>query len=224
MHRLQYLFVHCSLILGVSSLSPAFIEPEGSLPCSQQLGAGPYSEPDAPGPQLSYFPKIHSNIILLPTSRSSKWSLSFKFSDQILAFTSHLYRACYMSLPYHPLPFHHLNNIWSSLKLWSSSLCSFLQLPTPAYSTYFSCFVSSLCETKNNEICSSYAQSVERLGYGLDDWGSRVRFLVGAGNFFLEHRVQNGSGAHPASYPMGTRGSFPGGKVAGTWSWPLTCI
>jgi hypothetical protein len=25
---------------------------------------------------------------------------------------------------------------------------------------------------------------------------------------------QNGSGTHPASYPMGTRGSFPGGKEA----------
>jgi hypothetical protein len=27
--------------------------------------------------------------------------------------------------------------------------------------------------------------------------------------------VQNGSGAHLASYPMGKRGSFPGGKAAG---------
>jgi hypothetical protein len=27
---------------------------------------------------------------------------------------------------------------------------------------------------------------------------------------------------HPTSYPMGTGGSFPGGKAAGTWSWPLT--
>jgi hypothetical protein len=53
------------------------------------------------------------------------------------------------------------------------------------------------------------------LGYGLDDRGSRVRFLAGAGNFSLHHRVQNGSGAHPASYPMGTRGSFPGGKADG---------
>jgi hypothetical protein len=35
---------------------------------------------------------------------------------------------------------------------------------------------------------------------------------VGAENFSLHHRVQNGSGAHPASYAMGTRGSFPGGK------------
>jgi hypothetical protein len=36
-----------------------------------------------------------------------------------------------------------------------------------------------------------------------------------AGNFSLHHRVQNGSGAHPASYLMVTRGSFPEGKAAG---------
>jgi hypothetical protein len=60
------------------------------------------------------------------------------------------------------------------------------------------------------------------LGYGLDDRGFRVRFSAGAGNFSLRHRVQNGSGAHPASYEMGTRGSFPGDKTAGTWNWPLT--
>jgi hypothetical protein len=53
------------------------------------------------------------------------------------------------------------------------------------------------------------------LGYGLDDRGFRVRFPVGAENFSLHHRVHNGSGAHPASYPVGTRGSFPGGKVTG---------
>jgi hypothetical protein len=52
------------------------------------------------------------------------------------------------------------------------------------------------------------------LGYGLDDRGSRVRFPAAAGNF-SHHRVQNGSEAHPASYLMGTRGTFPGGKVAG---------
>jgi hypothetical protein len=51
------------------------------------------------------------------------------------------------------------------------------------------------------------------LGHGPDDRGSRVRFPAGAaGNFSLHHRVQNGSGAHPASYPMGTRGSFLGLK------------
>jgi hypothetical protein len=47
------------------------------------------------------------------------------------------------------------------------------------------------------------------LGYGLDDQGSRVRFPAGAGNYSLHH---------PASYPMGIRGSFSGGKAAGAWS------
>jgi hypothetical protein len=53
------------------------------------------------------------------------------------------------------------------------------------------------------------------LGYGLDERGSRLRFSARPGNFSLHHRVQNGSGVHPASYPMGTRGSFPGNKAAG---------
>jgi hypothetical protein len=62
------------------------------------------------------------------------------------------------------------------------------------------------------------------LGYGLDDRDSRVRFPTGGGNFSLDHRVQNGSGANPASYPMGNRVSFPEGKATGAWSWPLTTI
>jgi hypothetical protein len=56
------------------------------------------------------------------------------------------------------------------------------------------------------------------LGYGLDHRGCRVRFPAGAGNFSLHHPVQTGSGARPASYPMGTRGSFLGSKAAGAWS------
>jgi hypothetical protein len=52
------------------------------------------------------------------------------------------------------------------------------------------------------------------LGYRLDYRASRVRFPAGAGNFSLHHRVQNGSGAHPAPYPMGTNGSFPGRTAA----------
>jgi hypothetical protein len=42
--------------------------------------------------------------------------------------------------------------------------------------------------------------------------------------FFLHHRFQNGSGAQPVSYPMGTRGCFPGGEAAGASNWPLTSI
>jgi len=50
------------------------------------------------------------------------------------------------------------------------------------------------------------------LGYGLDNRVFRVP--AGPGNFLL-HRLQPGSGAHPNSYPMSTRGSFPEGKAGG---------
>jgi hypothetical protein len=53
------------------------------------------------------------------------------------------------------------------------------------------------------------------LACGLDDRCSRVRFSAGAGNFSLHHRIQNGSGAHPASYPMGTRNFSLGVKQPG---------
>jgi len=59
--------------------------------------------------------------------------------------------------------------------------------------------------------------------YGLDSRMIGVRFPAGAGNF-SRHRVQTGSGAHPASYPRGSGGFFPGSKAAGAWSWPLTSI
>jgi hypothetical protein len=47
--------------------------------------------------------------------------------------------------------------------------------------------------------------SVRRL---VDTPSYRLGFPAGAGNFSLHHRFQNGSGAHPTSYPMATRGSF----------------
>jgi hypothetical protein len=46
--------------------------------------------------------------------------------------------------------------------------------------------------------------------YGLDDRAIEVRSPTGA-NFSSSPCVQTGPG--PASYPMGTGGSFPGGKA-----------
>jgi hypothetical protein len=67
------------------------MEPESSLPYSQELSSGPYSEPDEsssnPPPN---FPKIHYNIIFLSISRSSELSLTFRFSDQNFVCISHL--------------------------------------------------------------------------------------------------------------------------------------
>jgi len=38
---------------------------------------------------------------------------------------------------------------------------------------------------------------------------------AGRTSVFSLQRVQTGSGAHPASYPVGTRSSFSGSKAAG---------
>jgi hypothetical protein len=66
----------------------------------------------------------------------------------------------------------------------------------------------------------SWCSSVDTAGLRAGWLG--IQAPLGAGNFSPHHRVQTGSGAHPASNPIGTRGSFPGGKAADAWSWPLT--
>jgi hypothetical protein len=69
-------------------------------------------------------------------------------------------------------------------------------------------------ELVNNCFDSSFGIA---LGYGLEDRGSRVRVMAEAGDFSLHHRVQNGSGAHPSSYPIQwvTVALSLGGKVPG---------
>jgi hypothetical protein len=90
-------------------------------------------------------------------------------------------------------------------------------LPMTKPSWFFSVLQQSLIFIFAHPFPKSHDNSVSIvLGYGLHDRGSRVRFPVGAGNFSLHHSVQNSSGAQPASYPMGTRGSFSGDKAAGT--------
>jgi hypothetical protein len=49
--------------------------------------------------------------------------------------------------------------------------------------------------------------------YGLDDRAIGVRSPAEAKDFSSILCVQTGSGVHPASYPMGTGGPFPGGKA-----------
>jgi hypothetical protein len=47
---------------------------------------------------------------------------------------------------------------------------------------------------------------------GMDDRAIGVRFPAGAKDFSSSLCVQTGSGVHPASCKMGTRGPFPGAK------------
>jgi hypothetical protein len=47
----------------------------------------------------------------------------------------------------------------------------------------------------------------------VSDYGLEVRSPTGAEDFSSSPCVQTGSEAHPASYPMGTGGPFPGVKA-----------
>jgi hypothetical protein len=58
--------------------------------------------------------------------------------------------------------------------------------------------------------CCEVALSVQCLTM---DWTAGVRSPTEADDFYSNLWVQTGSGAHPASYTMGTGGSFQGGKV-----------
>jgi hypothetical protein len=49
--------------------------------------------------------------------------------------------------------------------------------------------------------------------YGLDDRAIEVQFPAVAKDVASSLCVQTGSGAHPASCPVGTGGPFPGGKA-----------
>jgi hypothetical protein len=47
------------------------MDPESSLPCSQESSTGPYPEPDRASPYHLILSKIHFNIIHPPMSFSS---------------------------------------------------------------------------------------------------------------------------------------------------------
>jgi hypothetical protein len=62
--------------------------------------------------------------------------------------------------------------------------------------------MENLCSTRNLSQDTSVGIVT---GYGLDSRGS---ILGRSKNFSLPHRVQIGSGSHPASYPVGNGGLF----------------
>jgi hypothetical protein len=108
------------------------VEPEGSLPCSQETPIGPYSKPDVSNPQLptlflkdpfSYYSPIYVYIFQVVSSR--------QVSPTKILYTFLICHACYITRPSHPPWFDHRDI--EAFNSWSWSLCGLLQPPAISY-------------------------------------------------------------------------------------------
>jgi hypothetical protein len=108
-------------------------------------------------------------------------------------------------------------------KFVSTSLCNFLQSPVTSclvcpnisLSTLFSNTFNLCSSLRVRDQVSHPQKTAVKIIFSYIAIFKLLESRKGLGMFSLHHRVQNGSGAHPASYPMGNMGSFPGGKAAG---------
>jgi hypothetical protein len=64
------------------------------------------------------------------------------------------------------------------------------------------------------QLTAGIAQSVQWLGYGLDDKGIGISQPEEARDSSFLDSILTSFGAHPNFYGMATEGSFPGGKLA----------
>ena len=116
-----------------------------------------------------HFLKIHLNIILPFTHRSSKWSLFLTFPHQNPAFTSPLPHAGYVLNPPHYSRFDHPNNIWCGVQIIHLPIMQFPPLscypvpltPNIPLNTLFS---STLSLRTSLSVCDQVSQTYKTTG------------------------------------------------------------
>jgi hypothetical protein len=97
-------------------IPPTFMEPEDSLPCSQQPTTGHCPKPDAFSLHLpTHYPKIYSNIIFHLRLGLHVVSSLLVFRLQFLCI-SNFSHACYTSRPSHSPWLNHPNNMCCSVQ------------------------------------------------------------------------------------------------------------
>jgi hypothetical protein len=120
-------FLRSHQLLSYSGISQHFMEPEGSLPYSQEPSTVHIlSQINLVHTTLSYVSKIHFNIILPPTSRTS-----FPSSFPTKTLYSLLPQACYMPCPSHPPWLGQSDYIWRRMQFKKLLIMHFR--PTSCY-------------------------------------------------------------------------------------------
>jgi hypothetical protein len=107
-------------------------------------------------------------------------------------------------------PLHFLSSVILSCSFFLHFFSSFISFVIPSLPLVLTFFF----------ICLSTLYILERSRNS--DWLRALRPRDRSSNpSGLKQVLQTGSGAHPISYSMGNRGSFPGNETAGGWSSPL---
>jgi hypothetical protein len=151
------------------------MEPEGSVPRSQEPSTGPYPEPDRSNPYHRILSKIHFNTVHSPTSWSSYWSLSFWISHQYSICIPLRSHSCYMPCPSDPPWRVHSNYTWRRVQVMK--LLAKLVTHTSIIS-YFCWNLSEVNVLGRNDIfvlCSAHCFSHTFLRTLKFDWNPRKR-------------------------------------------------
>jgi hypothetical protein len=162
-----------------------------------------------------YFPNIHFNIILLSMPKTSEWFLPFRYSNQNFVCTFHLSHACYVPCTSHPPCPYHPNNIWCGVQVMKPLIMQ----SSPASRHFLS--LRSKYSPQRPVLFQLFEISVNTLGVKSQGSSVSMETRLRAGrpgfnswqgkwwdSFSLHHLVQTDSRSHPASYEIGTGGSY----------------
>jgi hypothetical protein len=183
------------------------MDPESSLPCSQENSTGPYTEP---AQSIQYHPIL---FISDPLSILSSHLLLVLPSGLFLSrFPTKVLHGYHSPCPTHPPWFDHSNYTSRGaqlMKLISSfppTSCRFIPVRPKYFSHYKeTSLISFIKQIDHMKFTVSRGSSVGIV----TDWTAGVQYLAGERDLSVLHRVQTGSGAHPASYKTDTRGVVP---------------
>jgi len=150
------------------------MEPECSLYCLQEPPLVPIlSQMNSDRKFPSYFPKIHSNVILPSTTRSPEWSVPFRLSKQILY--------SFLIIPMHAIcPVHLilLDSMRTSLQYKSEMLPlepTCLVMTTPRSMVSFQC--RQLCSSSINFI-SLWDPKIHHHHRWMPSWLTSINFTT----------------------------------------------